>query len=145
MLQKFAIVKYDVFLSQKFANARSALALRDIWRLPLARQVLAGAIGVVAYYHYHGAHLEIFGQSRNWKSDKKVCYHVPLAEVDSAVRQGDSIGAEDDRLVAQAGRQTEGGICDTLLKDFPNLKSIMKINWRATVVFAKLHMITMFT
>ena len=29
--------------------------------------------------------------------------------------------------------------------EFANLKSIMKHNWRATVVFAKLHMITMFT
>ena len=41
LLQNFAILKYDVFLSQKFANARSALALRDIWRLPLARQLIA--------------------------------------------------------------------------------------------------------
>ena len=79
------------------------------------------------------------------KKPSKVCYHVPLAEVDSTVRQGNSIGAEDDRLVAEAGQQTEGGICDTLLTEFPNLKSIMKINWRATVVFAKLHIITMFT
>ena len=38
--QKFAIIKYQCFLSRKFANARSALALRDIWRSPLARQLL---------------------------------------------------------------------------------------------------------
>ena len=41
LLQNFAILKHNVFLSPKFANARSVLALRDIWRLPLARQIIA--------------------------------------------------------------------------------------------------------
>ena len=52
LLQNFAILKYDVFLSQKFANARSALALKDIWRSPLARQLIAG--WTHHHYHQHG-------------------------------------------------------------------------------------------
>ena len=38
---KICNCKIRCFLSRKFANARSALALRDIWRLPLARQLIA--------------------------------------------------------------------------------------------------------
>ena len=39
--QKCVPVK-TTFLTRKFENARSALALRDIWRSPLARQLKAG-------------------------------------------------------------------------------------------------------
>ena len=38
---KICNCKIRCFLSRKFANARSALALRDIWRSPLARQLIA--------------------------------------------------------------------------------------------------------
>jgi len=39
--QKCVPVK-TTFLTPKFANTRSALALRDTWRSPLARQLKAG-------------------------------------------------------------------------------------------------------
>ena len=38
----------------------------------------------------------------------QVCYHVPLVEVDCAVRKRNSIAAIDDHLVGQVGQQTEG-------------------------------------
>ena len=41
---KICNCKIRCFLSRKLANARSALALRDIWRLPLARQLIAACI-----------------------------------------------------------------------------------------------------
>ena len=37
---KICNCKIRCFLSRKFANARSALALREIWRSPLARQLI---------------------------------------------------------------------------------------------------------
>ena len=38
---KICNCKIRCFLSRKFENARFALALRDIWRSPLARQLIA--------------------------------------------------------------------------------------------------------
>ena len=38
---KICHCKIRCFLSRKFANARSALALKDIWWSPLARQLIA--------------------------------------------------------------------------------------------------------
>ena len=49
LCQKFALVK-TTFLSQKFANARSSLALRDIWRSPLARQLKAGCFSLLCVF-----------------------------------------------------------------------------------------------
>ena len=44
---KICNCKIRCFLSRKFANARSALALRDIWRSPLARQLLPPWLGLL--------------------------------------------------------------------------------------------------
>ena len=41
---KICNCKIRCFLSRKFANARSALALREIWRSPLARQLIAACL-----------------------------------------------------------------------------------------------------
>ena len=43
---RLGVAPGDLQLSRKFGNAHSALALRDIWRSPLARQLLAGGARV---------------------------------------------------------------------------------------------------
>ena len=53
---KFCNCKIQCFLSRKFANARSALALRDIWRLPLARQLIAAWRGRVDHTILYSVH-----------------------------------------------------------------------------------------
>ena len=40
MLQKFAMVKYGVFVAKICKHALRASAVRDIWWSPLARQLL---------------------------------------------------------------------------------------------------------
>ena len=40
MLQKFAMVKYGVFVAKICKHALCASAVRDIWWSPLARQLL---------------------------------------------------------------------------------------------------------
>ena len=46
MLQKFAMVKYGVFVAKICKHALRASAVRDIWWSPLARQLLPPCLGL---------------------------------------------------------------------------------------------------
>ena len=46
MLQKFAMVKYGVFVAKICKHALRASAVRDIWWSPLARQLLPPCVAV---------------------------------------------------------------------------------------------------
>ena len=47
MLQKFAMVKYDVFVAKICKHALCASTVRDIWSSPLARQLLPPCFEVI--------------------------------------------------------------------------------------------------
>ena len=47
MLQKFAMVKYGVFVAKICKHALCVSAVRDIWWSPLARQLLPPWFGVL--------------------------------------------------------------------------------------------------
>ena len=50
MLQKFAMVKYGVFVAKICKHALCASTVRDIWWSPLARQLLPPCYEVKNHY-----------------------------------------------------------------------------------------------
>ena len=52
MLQKFAMVKYGVFVAKICKHALCASAVRDIWWSPLARQLLPPCLGQCSILNY---------------------------------------------------------------------------------------------
>ena len=51
MLQKFAMVKYGVFVAKICKHALRASAVRDVWWSPLARQLLPPCVYLLRFGH----------------------------------------------------------------------------------------------
>ena len=60
MLQKFAMVKYVVFVAKICKHALRASAVRDIWWSPLARQLLPPCLTYVSANYNFWA--QLFGK-----------------------------------------------------------------------------------